>query len=264
MVFWVLGEVGYNEKQMDTNEYYIGEDNRAYVSPTVSRDEQLDFAQNLRDTMGQNTARINAQTQALGTDVPSSLGGLTGSGSYFAQRYQTTPIESQVNTLKATAQAKALNDLMTNYEKQYANKAQQAYRNASRRASTTTTGGGDGASEDGLTFNVNNQGKTTSTKVSTTDWSGTLGKINTTPEGQLYYLDATPTKEKTPTYIYDLTDIDNLTAVGARLGSGYNGQRKWVNGVEYIYLDTGQLQPSWFRVGQQPTKQSEDTGRGGR
>lgn len=128
---------------MDQNEFYDLEDRR-YVSPTVSRDEQLGFINTLRDTMGQNTAQINAQTERLGAGIPSSMGGLAGSGSYFTQRYQTTPLEARANTLKSTAQAKALNDLMSNYERQMANRAQQAYRSAKRRASTSGSSGDDG------------------------------------------------------------------------------------------------------------------------
>lgn len=118
---------------MDPSEYYEYED-RAYISPTLSRDEQMSFVDTLRDTVEKDTAQINAQTQALGTDIPSNLGGLTGSEGYFAQRYQTTPVEAQVKALKATAQAKALNDLMTNYQSQVQNRYNQAYRNYSKRA----------------------------------------------------------------------------------------------------------------------------------
>lgn len=134
---------------MDPSEYYTYED-RAYVSPTLSRDEQLGFVNTLRDTVNNDTARINAQTQALGTDITPNLGGLTGSEGYFAQRYQTTPVESQVNTLKATAQAKALNDLMTNYQNQAANRYNQSYRKA--RAKALTSSGGTNSNTTGLTI----------------------------------------------------------------------------------------------------------------
>lgn len=134
--------------KMNDSETYEFE-SRRYLDPTVSRDEQLDFVQTLRDTVGANTAQIAESTERLGTDIPSSMGGLTGSGSYFTQRYQTTPLETRANTLKATAQAKALNDLMSNYEKQYANRAQQAYRNAARRAKTSPSGGGGGGNSEG-------------------------------------------------------------------------------------------------------------------
>lgn len=126
---------------MNPDEYYTYED-RVYVSPTVSRDEQLGFVDTLRDTVSSNAARIGAQTQALGTNISPNLGGLAGSEGYFAQRYQTTPVEAQVKTLKATAQAKALNDLLSNYQSQAQEKYNQAYRSYKKRAASY--GGGTG------------------------------------------------------------------------------------------------------------------------
>lgn len=123
---------------MDPSEYYTYED-RAYIEPTLSRDEQLGFVNTLRDTIDKNTAQINTQTQKLGTDITPNYGGLTGSNSYFKQRYQTTPVQAQMATLKATAQAKALNDLMSNYQNQAANKYQQAYRSAAAKAAAAKT-----------------------------------------------------------------------------------------------------------------------------
>lgn len=230
---------------MNDNEFYEFED-RVYSSPTVSRDEQLDFISNLRDTMGKESQRIATQTENLGTAVPSDLGGLGGSGSYFQQRYQTMPVENTVANLRATAQAKALNDLMSNYEAQAKNRYSQAYRRASNLASS---GGEDDTVSEKLTINTNTGDESEPTTVSTTEWQNALGKINTTPEGKLYYLDATPTRTKTPTYLENLTSADDLDAVVVELGQGYNGQRKLLNGVEYIYLDTGQFAPSWYRVG---------------
>lgn len=131
------------------NDFYEFE-NRAYVQPTVSRDEQLAFADTLREIQAQNNAQIATQTENLGTDVPSNLGGLGGSANYFEQRYQATPLESQVNTLRATAQAKALSDLMTNYQNQMKNRYNQAYRNARAKAASS----GSGGNSDGLPANV--------------------------------------------------------------------------------------------------------------
>lgn len=123
---------------MDPNEYYDFEDRR-YINPTVSQDEQMGFVNTLRDTVGRNTAQINAQTQALGSNLPSTQGGLVGTNSYFAHRYKTMPTEVQMNTLRATAQAKALNDLMSNYQNQMANRYNQAYRAASKRSNNNGT-----------------------------------------------------------------------------------------------------------------------------
>lgn len=118
---------------MNPDEFYEYE-GRFYQNPTKTRDETLTFVDSLRDTVGRDNQAIATQTEMLGTNVPSNLGGLTGSEGYFAQRYQTTPIETQVSALKATAQADALNKLMTNYRNQAQNRYQQAYRSAAVRA----------------------------------------------------------------------------------------------------------------------------------
>lgn len=232
---------------MDASEYFDLEDRR-YVSPTVSRDEQLGFVDTLRDTMGRNTAQINAQTERLGTAIPSSMGGLAGSGSYFAQRYQTTPLEARANTLKATAQAKALNDLMSNYERQMANRAQQAYRSAARRASTTP----DTTTQNPLQITTNNnenKDKDKDYSVSTTDWQTQINKINTEPSGKAYYLSYQPPyRDPVRTYVSNLTSGDDLSGAVRKLGSGSNGEIRTLNGIRYIYLDTGQFAPSWYRV----------------
>lgn len=153
---------------MNDSEFYDFEDRR-YINPTLSRDEQLEFVNTLRDTVDRNTAQVNTQTQKLGTDISPNLGGLSGSNNYFKQRYQTTPVQSQVATLKATAQAKALNDLMTNYQSQAANRYQQAYRTAAISGGNNSgnTGGGgddDDEKEGGVEYgddnkNVSNNGE---------------------------------------------------------------------------------------------------------
>lgn len=128
---------------MNPDEYYVWENDRAYINPFLSRDEQMGFVDTLRNSISKNNDVISSQTQKLGTDIQPSLGGLTGSEGYFKQRYQTTPVETHVNTLKATAQAKALNDLMTNYQEQAKNRYQQAYRSAQKRASSSGKKDGD-------------------------------------------------------------------------------------------------------------------------
>lgn len=137
--------ISYN-KTMDSKDYYLWEDDRAYISPTVGRDETLQFVDTLRESVGKNNDLISSQTQRLGTDISPSSGGLTGSEGYFQQRYQTLPVQNQVATLKATAQAKALNDLMSNYAAQAKNKYNQAYRNYAKRsgAGTPSPDAGDG------------------------------------------------------------------------------------------------------------------------
>lgn len=192
---------------MNPEEYYIGENERAYVSPTISRDEQFEFIDTLRDQVGKNNALISTQTEQLGTDIQPSLGGLTGSEGYFQQRYQTTPVETQVNTLKATAQAKALNDLMTNYSEQAKNRYQQAYRAAQKRANTGGTGGGDDE-ETPFDLTTTEEGE----KVDVSEVDPTLIAPQTTDKGAISGANAMsditgqgnlPTSTRTP-YYYDL------------------------------------------------------------
>lgn len=232
---------------MDNSEFYDFE-NRRYIVPTLSRDEQLDFVENLRNMVRDDTARINTQTQRLGTNISPNLGGLAGSGGYFAQRHQTTPVEAQVKTLKSAAQSKAMTDLMNNYSNQVMNRYNQAYRSANKRKAADddstmenllkllTNGGGGG--DDGRQ------------QVSTTDWQNQLNKLNQEANGDLYYLTLRPPyKNPVKIYLNNLNSIDDLTGVVQKLGVGSHGQTKTLNGTEYMYLEGGQQGPGWYRVG---------------
>lgn len=167
---------------MDPSEYYDFED-RTYINPMLSRDEQLGFVDALRDTVGRNTAQINTQTRALGSNLPSTQGGLTGSNSYFAQRYQTAPVETQVNNLRATAQAKALNDLMTNYQNQAQNRYDQAYRSYTKRNSG---GGNNGNNGNPVNPTDDVEGGVTKNVLSPTNYFGVENAIRS--ETDEYYI----------------------------------------------------------------------------
>ena len=152
---------------MNNDEFYEYED-RAYINPTLSSGEQEKFISNLRDIQGQNTAQIAEQTYNLGTAVPSNLGGLGGGEAYFTSRYQTPQVNEMVDTLKAAAQAQALNDIMSNYQSQLKNKYSQAQRAYNKRQRAAAA--------------ANNSNKTPGTKlgdVEITD-SGKKGKTEIT------------------------------------------------------------------------------------
>ena len=70
--------------------------------------------------------------------MPSNLGGLGGSGSYFTSRYQTPQTNEVVANLKATAQAQALNDAMNNALAQAKQRYNNAYKAAQKRANNPT------------------------------------------------------------------------------------------------------------------------------
>lgn len=117
---------------MDTSEFYDFE-NRSYIKPTLSSGEQEQFISNLRDIQNQNNAQIQEQTHALGTQVPSNLGGLGGGEAYFNARYQTPQVDEMVATLDTAAKAQALQDVMSNYQAQLKNKYSQAQRSYNKR-----------------------------------------------------------------------------------------------------------------------------------
>ena len=233
------------KNKMNPSEYYEFE-NRAYVNPTLSRDEQLGFVDNLRDTVRKDTAQINTQTQRLGKDIPSNLGGLTGSGSYFAQRYQTTPLQSQVSTLKAAAQSKALNDLLSNYQSQAANRYNQAYRAYNKR-----TNANNNSTTDAITKwlkTLTNPGSTSEVDYVEAKY-GVPHKIETDDAGNLYYVYE---NFASPVYGYnrlpiaqasDKNDLAKLPTENLK-----NGATITVNGNKYIYLSTGQDKDGWYKI----------------
>ena len=126
------------------NEFYTFED-RNYINPQVSLNEQNAFVDNLRNTQKEDTNQINMQTYNLGTAVPSSVGGLTGANSYFSSRYQTPQMNSLAANLRATAQAKALNDVLADEQAKMQKRYNDAYHTSQIRGSNSGgSGGGNG------------------------------------------------------------------------------------------------------------------------
>lgn len=118
---------------LPTNEYTEVE-GRVYSNPQVVLDEANSFIDNLRSTQAQNNQEITQQTQNLGTDISTNLGGLTGADSYFTSRYQTPQTVSAVANLRATAQAAALNEVLANEEAKWKKRYNDAYRKYQKSA----------------------------------------------------------------------------------------------------------------------------------
>lgn len=123
------------------NEYYTFE-SRKYSNPQVDLDRSNAFIDNLRNVQQANNQIINQQTRDLGTQVPSNLGGLIGGEGYWTSRYQTPQINSMVNDLRATAQAKALNEVLANQEAMWKKRYDDAYRSYQKRSWDRSGGGG--------------------------------------------------------------------------------------------------------------------------
>lgn len=108
-------------------------ENRQYVNPDISRDEQTDFINTLRDIQAQNNAQIATETHNLGTDIDHPRGGLNGSEEYWKGRYQTPQTEAAIANMKAVAQQSALNTALSNYNNMLQNRYNQAYRDYNKR-----------------------------------------------------------------------------------------------------------------------------------
>lgn len=122
-------------------------EDRTYVNPEASLQEQNAFIDNLRNVQNQNNAEIATDTYNLGTAIPSNLGGLGGGESYFTSRYQVPQGVALANNLRATAQAQALNDILSNEQammKQRYTNAQRAARQRAAARAAASYGGGNG------------------------------------------------------------------------------------------------------------------------
>lgn len=127
-------------------ETYNFED-RQYLKPEVSRDEQLGFIDNLRSTQTNDLNKISRDTYNMGTPVTSNLGGLHGSEGVWGAQHVSPQTNALVADLKATAQASALNTALSNMQQQYKNAYDQVKRNYTKRHKngnpTITTPGGN-------------------------------------------------------------------------------------------------------------------------
>lgn len=125
------------EEIIPSNEYTVV-DNTAYANPQVALDEGNKFIDNYRAVQADNTAQIASDTQKLGTNVPTAQGGLTGAGSYFTSRYQTPQTNATIADIRATIQAKALNDVLSNEQAYWQKQYSDAYNAAQKRANAST------------------------------------------------------------------------------------------------------------------------------
>ena len=114
-------------------------EDRVYLNPQIGLDESTSFIDNLRTTQGQQNQEIFQQTEKLGTDISSNLGGLTGGESYFTSRFQTPQTSSAVSNLRAAAQATALNQVLANEQAKWQKRYKDAYQAYQKRSLNPTT-----------------------------------------------------------------------------------------------------------------------------
>lgn len=126
---------------MNLDDYSYEFEGRRYLNPQPALDEQNAFINNLRNIQTQNNAQIAQQTRGLGTQVPSSAGGLVGGSGYFKSRYQTPRMNQTIADLRTAAQGQALNTVLNNE----LNKAKARYYAAKRSAAEKTAASGSGS-----------------------------------------------------------------------------------------------------------------------
>ncbi len=121
-----------NENLLPSNEYREYK-SRLYSEPSLQAQMSDEFIEKLRETQGANTQEITEQTEALGTTMPSNLGGLTGAGSYFSSRYMTPQTNTLAQDLRTATRAAALNQALANEKAAWEKKQTEAYREYQRR-----------------------------------------------------------------------------------------------------------------------------------
>lgn len=170
---------------------YTEVEGRLYSNPQVGIDETNTFIENLRAAQGTQNQEIAQHTQRLGTDVPTILGGLTGADSYFTSRYQTPQTNSNIANLRATAQAKALNDVLANEQAIWKKKYQDAYRNYQKRQYNRAYGSGRSSGGGG----------TTPTPENTSTWNGEIDEQES-PTTTSYGVPGAEVTETDTHYVY--------------------------------------------------------------
>lgn len=233
---------------MNLDEFSTVVDDRRYIKPQVALDESNAFIETLRNTQGQRTAEIAQDTYNLGTAVPSNLGGLGGSGSYFASRYQTPQTNEIVANLKATAQAQALNDAMNNALAQAKQRYNNAYKSAQRRSGSTGSTGSTGSvnpTSSKLSIATNKNGdKTTisggaSDTVKENTWAGAPYK------GSIYKY-----KKGDFSFLYDASSPLSLppsSPLASPLNKSKDGDLRAINGKNYISMNG-----NWYPITKGP------------
>lgn len=124
---------------MNLEDYAYEDDGRWYIRPEVALNEQNAFINNYRNIEAQNNAQIAQQTRALGTQVPSQLGGLVGGGGYFRSRYQTPQTNQVVADLRSLMQGQALQAVLQNELEKAKKKYKDAQNSALKLSNTSNT-----------------------------------------------------------------------------------------------------------------------------
>lgn len=213
---------------------------RRYIDPSVATTETNAFIDRFRETQRGNTQEISNQTEMLGTDVPSSLGGLTGAGSYFTGRYQIPQTNAVLQNLRTAALLAAANQAGKNELAMWQKRQQDAYNAYQRRQNRRGSGGGgsggtggggiapEGETEytptdyivEGVTPGVSGGYTTALIDTETGEILGYTG-VPYGQEGQTNYIYDKSGKVTSTTQPKTLFDPNSSAAVAGQLGSNF-------------------------------------------
>lgn len=246
------------------NETFTFED-REYINPQVSLDEQNAFIDNYRQTQQQNNNEIIQQARNLGTEVPSNLGGLVGGEGYWTSRIQTPQTNAMVSQLRAANQAQALTKVLENEQAIWKKRYQDAYRNYQKRSNSSGGGGGGDTLSDileKLGVDVNGTDNDGTGNVNEGEYRGP-GYINSVEGGLNVYttLDGEKWTLRNPDQGDEvLLGMPNTPGGGLKneFPDGTpltNGATYQTGGKMFIYIENEQYpNGTFFRVADTPTK----------
>lgn len=188
------------ESYLPENEYKEVE-GRAYLNPQVAVDESNTFIDNLRASQNRQNQEISTDTQRLGTNVPSNLGGLIGADSYFTSRYQTPQTNSAVANLRAAAQANALNQILQDEQAMWKKKYQDTYRDYQKRQYRKAYGGGSRGGSYGGSSGGSSGGSGGGDGGNISTWNGEV-ETQESPTREFYGVPGADVSETDTHYVY--------------------------------------------------------------
>lgn len=234
---------------MNLDDYSYEFEDRRYLNPQVSLDEQNAFIDNLRNLQEQNNAQITQQTYNLGSQLPSNKGGLVGGGSYFRSRYQTPQTNQSIADLRTAAQAQALNTLLFNE----VSKAQKRYKDAYRKVQSSGGGSGNGNNElliDSLKSKLNVETETDIPDTITPSEDTKAGEPNRAWYDKSLGAQIWTDENGLDWEMMDIPGGNVPIQIGGDLAvRPKSGEVVTVGGKKYIYIDNGQYNGSWFLLG---------------
>lgn len=232
---------------MNLDDYAYQEDDRWYVNPQVSLDEQNNFINTLRQVESRNNDQIVSQTRGLGTQIPSQLGGLGGGSSYFRSRYQTPQTNHAIADLRASAQAQAFNTMLNNEIE----KAKKQYQDAYRAANVRSSNKGTTAADDAGLFETQTKDYISSTPTTEDEFEIIDDEQK---NNEFVMVDGVQRWRDNNGELHPVRNLNQAESMSLPFGNYMdfrhydNGQIIEYKGHKYLYVSNGQRGGKWYVI----------------